>query len=166
MEITRSYNRLISTMGFPILVTWHLYIKPGPSSLWSGFTKWNPSMLFQCLSRSRSPMEWTLVIYQGQILHVTKSRWLKVVGWIHIIHNPMNHRTAYVQNKEFVRAHMSAWRKIVYKSTSEVKKNQFLARISIIILYRIWNKYCSPVLILIYTTGIHRYSIYQCKYNC
>ena len=31
MEIRRSYDRLISTMGFPILARWHLYIEPGPS---------------------------------------------------------------------------------------------------------------------------------------
>ena len=29
MEIRRSYDRLISTMGFPILVKWHLYIESG-----------------------------------------------------------------------------------------------------------------------------------------
>ena len=32
MEIRRSYDRLISTMGFPILVRWHLYIESGPRS--------------------------------------------------------------------------------------------------------------------------------------
>ena len=30
MEIRRFYNRLISTMGSPILVRWHLYIDSGP----------------------------------------------------------------------------------------------------------------------------------------
>ena len=30
MEIRRSYDRLISTMGFPILVRRHLYIESGP----------------------------------------------------------------------------------------------------------------------------------------
>ena len=30
MEIRRSYDRLISTIGFPILVRWHLYIESGP----------------------------------------------------------------------------------------------------------------------------------------
>ena len=30
MEIRRSYDRLISTMGFPILVRLHLYIELGP----------------------------------------------------------------------------------------------------------------------------------------
>ena len=30
MEIRRSYDRLVSTMGFPILVRWHLYIESGP----------------------------------------------------------------------------------------------------------------------------------------
>ena len=31
MEIRRSYDRLISTMGFPILARRHLYIESGPS---------------------------------------------------------------------------------------------------------------------------------------
>ena len=30
MEIRQSYDRLISTMGFPILVRWHLYIESAP----------------------------------------------------------------------------------------------------------------------------------------
>ena len=30
MEIRRSYDHLISKMGFPILVRWHLYIESGP----------------------------------------------------------------------------------------------------------------------------------------
>ena len=30
VEIRRSYDRLISTMGFPILIRWHLYIESGP----------------------------------------------------------------------------------------------------------------------------------------
>ena len=34
VEIRRSYDRLISTMGFPILVRWHLYIESGPWSLY------------------------------------------------------------------------------------------------------------------------------------
>ena len=32
MEIRRSYDRLISTMGFPMLVRWRLYIESGPCS--------------------------------------------------------------------------------------------------------------------------------------
>ena len=32
MEIRRSNDRLISTMGFPILVRWHLYIESGSKS--------------------------------------------------------------------------------------------------------------------------------------
>ena len=32
MEIRRSYDRLISTMGFPILVRQHPYIESGPRS--------------------------------------------------------------------------------------------------------------------------------------
>ena len=30
MEIKRSYDRFISTAGYPILVRWHLYIESGP----------------------------------------------------------------------------------------------------------------------------------------
>ena len=33
VEIRRSYDRLISTMGFPILVRWHLYIELGPRAI-------------------------------------------------------------------------------------------------------------------------------------
>ena len=33
MEIRRSWDRLISTMGFPTLVRWHLYIESGPTFL-------------------------------------------------------------------------------------------------------------------------------------
>ena len=36
MEIRRSYDRLISTMGFPILVRCHLYIESGPSMFVNG----------------------------------------------------------------------------------------------------------------------------------
>ena len=34
VEIRRSYDRLISTMGFPILVRWYLYIESGPRPSW------------------------------------------------------------------------------------------------------------------------------------
>ena len=30
VKIRQSYNHLISTMGFPILIRWHLYIESGP----------------------------------------------------------------------------------------------------------------------------------------
>ena len=33
MEIRQSYNRLISTVGFPKLVRWHFYMELGPDSL-------------------------------------------------------------------------------------------------------------------------------------
>ena len=36
MEIRRSYNRLISTMGYPIVVRQHIYIESGPWSLGMG----------------------------------------------------------------------------------------------------------------------------------
>ena len=45
VEIRRSYDRLISTMGFPILVRWHSYIEPGPREFLScilGLLSWCP----------------------------------------------------------------------------------------------------------------------------
>ena len=36
MEKRRSYDRLISTMGFPIMVRWNLYIESGPRIYWIG----------------------------------------------------------------------------------------------------------------------------------
>ena len=36
MEIRQSYDCLISTMGFPILVRWHLYIESGPCKFRQG----------------------------------------------------------------------------------------------------------------------------------
>ena len=33
VEIRRSYDRLISTMGFPKLVRWHLYVESGPCNV-------------------------------------------------------------------------------------------------------------------------------------
>ena len=45
MEIRRSYDRLISTMGFPILVWRHLYIESGPWSLWGEIHQWQMSFL-------------------------------------------------------------------------------------------------------------------------
>ena len=38
MEIRRSYDRLISTMVFPILIRQHLYIESGPRCLFHTFT--------------------------------------------------------------------------------------------------------------------------------
>ena len=50
MEIRRTYDRLISTIGFPILIRWHLYIESGPS-LWfthtiSAYPKIVPSLTY------------------------------------------------------------------------------------------------------------------------
>ena len=44
-EIRRSYDRLISTMGFPILERWHLYIESGPWWLLPGLISVYPIML-------------------------------------------------------------------------------------------------------------------------
>ena len=52
MEIRRSYDRLISTMGFPILVRWHLYIESAPC-LQSQYLNWwwLISLMHICISR-------------------------------------------------------------------------------------------------------------------
>ena len=42
VEIRRSYDHLISTMGFPILVRWYLYIESGPWPVQMGPVKWQP----------------------------------------------------------------------------------------------------------------------------
>ena len=44
MEIRQSYNRLISTMGFPVLVRWHLYIESGPWFKLEAVMQWSFSM--------------------------------------------------------------------------------------------------------------------------
>ena len=47
VEMRRSYDGLISTMGFPILVRWHLYIESGPRCSEKphfGFHPWRMSM--------------------------------------------------------------------------------------------------------------------------
>ena len=45
VEIRRSYDRLISTIGFPIPVRWHLYIESGP---WYLPFHWLVSSLMPC----------------------------------------------------------------------------------------------------------------------
>ena len=42
VEIRRSYDRLISTMAFPILVRCHLYIESGPWTLQAVTTRFHP----------------------------------------------------------------------------------------------------------------------------
>ena len=56
VEIRRSYDRLISTMGFPILVRWHLYIESGPWWCWIAFTrKCNHSVISHRLRLQQPP---------------------------------------------------------------------------------------------------------------
>ena len=49
VEIRQSYNHLISKMGFPILVRWHLYTASGDRSSW--YWLWNKGVI--CLSWGR-----------------------------------------------------------------------------------------------------------------
>ena len=54
MEIKRSYDRLISTIGFPILARWHLYIESGPCLLQKQLTiQWQTQWYF-CVSLSQN----------------------------------------------------------------------------------------------------------------
>ena len=46
VEIRRSYDRLFSTMGFPILVRWYLYIESGP---------WINATIYNILSTDKTP---------------------------------------------------------------------------------------------------------------
>ena len=61
MEIRWSYDRLISTMGFPILERWHLYIESGPRD---PFHKWFESS--QSKSRKKClAFAWKIMIRSG-----------------------------------------------------------------------------------------------------
>ena len=53
MEIRRSYDRLISTMGLPILVWWHFYIESGPCS--------QPRQVISILSFCFHNWEWFII---------------------------------------------------------------------------------------------------------
>ena len=64
VEIRRSYDRLISTMGFPILVRSHLYIESGPWLKSSAIIILHPA----CLDKSLS-----LVWHSALNWHVIKS---------------------------------------------------------------------------------------------
>ena len=66
MEIRRSYDRLISTMGFPILVRCHLYIESGPRAHFLSLAR---SKLRLCLANHRAgyfcnlPCDWPSIIW-------------------------------------------------------------------------------------------------------
>ena len=52
VEIRQSYDRLISTMGFPTLIRWHIYIEPGPmlsgSGIYQALTSWIGPLVLSC----------------------------------------------------------------------------------------------------------------------
>ena len=56
VEIRRSYDRLISTMGFPIPVRRHLYIESGPWSLQQVWERENTFIVF----RIHQPCHWAV----------------------------------------------------------------------------------------------------------
>ena len=55
MEIRQSYNCLISTMGVPILIRWHLYIESGPRPL-TGLLHWHWTKSSQYSSASEATL--------------------------------------------------------------------------------------------------------------
>ena len=94
MEIRWSYDRLISTMGFPIPVRCHLYIESGPwcwkqnIPVWLGqhYGCWCPGVLhFQVIS-NHCIAQCTIMIML--IFHTQKSIWIfKKIVKPHICHN-------------------------------------------------------------------------------
>ena len=67
VEISRSYDCLISTMGFPILIKWHLYIESGPRRSWErtlplvGTLHWRDFSWFSLLSLVCAVEIWELI---------------------------------------------------------------------------------------------------------
>ena len=57
VEIRLFYDRLISTMGFPILVRWHLYIESRPSSF-TGIGSKAPMFLEHAVARVTPETKW------------------------------------------------------------------------------------------------------------
>ena len=95
MEIRRSYDRLISTMGFPILVRCHLYIESGPipgmltllvlKPEYSGITRSIPLLLMPWFlappghHKAWYPIEWTgimFLVFHEQSLHPPIARFM------------------------------------------------------------------------------------------
>ena len=70
LEIRRSYDRLISTMGFPILVKWHLYIGSGSwfqHRMRAIFDMYNPGMV--------PHHQYHLLYHQHHITTKTAAKW-------------------------------------------------------------------------------------------
>ena len=71
MEITRSYDRRISTVRFPILIKWHLYIESEPKlSLELNKQNWTP---FQYVD---IPIANNIEQYKTHILDDVDNQWL------------------------------------------------------------------------------------------
>ena len=67
MEIRRSYDRLISTMGFPILVRHHLYIESGPRVSVATVLSTHPCVS-SCLWVKPNTMQWHLFFISFETL--------------------------------------------------------------------------------------------------
>ena len=71
MEIRRSLDRLISTMGFPILVRWQLYIESGPRTWF--YNDWLHLLVHATKRSNWMPDQWKVVI-KWNIMDVTTGR--------------------------------------------------------------------------------------------
>ena len=69
MEIRRYYDRLISTMGFPILVRWHIYIESGP----------------KITEDVMGPGTWRTSLGLSPCHHYVSLMWLQLTwGWVYV----------------------------------------------------------------------------------
>ena len=79
VEIRRSYDRLISTMGFPIRIRCHLYIESGSSSLCCHWC--------QCLAESRK-VSWGSLLLEWATTDLMVD-WLKICDFISDSHHQL-----------------------------------------------------------------------------
>ena len=89
MEVRQSYDCLISIMGFPLLVRWHLYTESGPRGCLNikmlSYQYRDPNVKDKMVSRHGNPHTWerrSLYWVRTQI-----ARWMiSVVGWDFLPH--------------------------------------------------------------------------------
>ena len=73
MEIRRSYDRLISTMGFPILERWHLYIRP---QMWFSIKQSNIGRILNSLKPRRNEQHFADDIFKR--IFFNENAWISI----------------------------------------------------------------------------------------
>ena len=76
MEIRRSSDHLISTLGFPILIRCHLYIELGPWKISVCEYKWVCKVLYIGLLLKHILWHFKIVIWHKSIQAKTKTYWI------------------------------------------------------------------------------------------